>query len=121
MHDPNDVIGIVPADTIILPKFERKGESPYCEMIDTAMDVEWKSLNDKHMFSEPINIDSLTDDQRRQILRLQWIYAAKQDEQGKLERIKARLVADGSREKGKLPAGCWVRIHYCKVLRNFPS
>ena len=33
------------------------------------------------------------------------IYKAKSDEAGFLSRIKARLVADGSREKGVLPAG----------------
>ena len=39
------------------------------------------------------------------VLRLQWLYKTKSDEAGFLSRIKARLVADGSREKGVLPAG----------------
>ena len=74
-------------------------------MINNAEDKEWDGLNANGMFSAPIDISSLTDDQRRRVLRLQWLYKAKSDEAGFLSRIKARLVADGSREKGVLPAG----------------
>jgi hypothetical protein len=105
MHTPGEVVGTVPADTIILPTYARKRESPYCSMINDAEEKEWDGLLAHGMFSKPIAISSLTDDQRRQILRLQWLYKAKSDEAGFLSRIKARLVADGSREKGVLPAG----------------
>ena len=103
--DPLDVIGIIPADQILLPKYERKHESPYCGMMNAAEDAEWSSLLEKGMFSEPIEIDSLTVDQQRFVLRLNWLYKAKCDSKGFLSRIKARLVADGSREQGTLPAG----------------
>ena len=105
MVDPNDVVGIIPADSIILPKYDRKQESPYFDMINIAEDKEWNTLNAKGMFVHNIDISSLTDDERRLVLRLNWIYKAKCDHKGLLSRIKARLVADGSREQGKLPAG----------------
>ena len=105
MYAPGDVVGTVPADTINLPTYARKRESPYCTMINDAEDKEWDGLNAHGMFSKPVAISSLSEEQRRRILRLQWLYKAKSDEAGFLSRIKARLVADGSREKGVLPAG----------------
>ena len=54
MHVPGDVVGTVPADTIVLPTYSRKRESPYCEMIDQAEQKEWDGLNAHGMFSEAI-------------------------------------------------------------------
>ena len=105
MIDPNEVVGIVLADEIILPKYSRKQESPYAEMMTDSEDKEWTTLFAKEMFSDPVTIDSLSEEDRKTILRLQWVYKAKCDQDGLLALIKARLVADGSREKGKLPAG----------------
>ena len=54
MHMPGDVVGTVPADTIVLPTYSRKRASPYCEMIDQAEQKEWDGLNAHGMFSEAI-------------------------------------------------------------------
>ena len=104
--DPNDVVGKVPADQVVLPKnYNAKWQSPYLEMINTAENKEWKTLNEKHMFSQPIDKGSLSPVKQKAILRLNWIYKAKCDEAGLLTLVKARLVADGSREQGTLTPG----------------
>ena len=104
--DPNDVIGKVPADEIILPKsYSDKWTSVYLKLINEAEDAEWKSLTEKHMWHDPVPKQTLTLEQQKSVLRLNWLYKAKCDASGMLSRIKARLVADGSREQGKLPAG----------------
>jgi hypothetical protein len=104
--DPNDVVGKLPADEIILPKtYKDKWTSVYLNMINEAEDKEWRSLNDKSMFHDPVPKSTLTPEQQKSVLRLNWLYKAKCDAGGMLSRIKARLVADGSREQGKLPPG----------------
>jgi hypothetical protein len=104
--DPNDVIGKVPADEIILPKsYSDKWTSVYLNLINEAEDAEWKSLTEKHMWHDPVPKHTLTLEQQKSVLRLNWLYKAKCDASGMLSRIKARLVADGSREQGTLPAG----------------
>ena len=101
--DPNELIGQLLADQVALPRtYDRKWDSPYLDLINDAEDEEWKSLQDMQMFFEPIPLSDLTDEQRRMTLRLQWLYKAKSSKNGTLSRIKARLVADGSREKGQL-------------------
>ena len=57
------------------------------------------------MWHDPVPKQTLTLEQQKSVLRLNWLYKAKCDASGMLIRIKARLVADGSREQGKLPAG----------------
>jgi hypothetical protein len=57
------------------------------------------------MFHDPVPKSTLTPEQQKSVLRLNWLYKAKCDAGGMLSRIKARLVADGSREQGKLPPG----------------
>jgi hypothetical protein len=111
--DPNELIGQVLADQVALPRtYDRKWDSPYLDLINGAEDEEWKSLRDMEMFFDPIPLSDLTDDQRRMTLRLQWLYKAKSSKNGTLSRIKARLVADGSREKGQL---AWWEV-YAPVL-----
>ena len=106
MIDPNDVIGKVPADEIILPKtYKDKWTSVYLNLINEAEDNEWRSLTGKDMFHDPVDKCTLTLEQQKSVLRLNWLYKAKCDAAGMLSRIKARLVADGSREQGKIPAG----------------
>ena len=106
MIDPNDVLGKVPADAIVLPKtYKDKWTSVYLNLINEAEDNEWRSLTEKDMFHDPVDKSTLTLEQQKSVLRLNWLYKAKCDAGGMLSRIKARLVADGSREQGKIPAG----------------
>ncbi len=104
MVDPDDVVGKLPADEIILPKtYKDTWTSVYLNMINEAEDKEWRSLNDKSMFHDPVPKCTLTPEQQKSVLRLNWLYKAKCtcDAGGMLSRIKARLVADGSREPSK--------------------
>jgi hypothetical protein len=58
--DPNDVIGLVPADEIKLPKtYKDKWTSPYLNMINEAEDAEWASLTGKDMFHDPVDKHTL--------------------------------------------------------------
>ena len=92
------MIGVVNADDIDLPKnYHSKRGHPMEALIDAAENVEWDTLLKAGTFGEPEPIG-----ENVKALRLMWIYKAKCDAQGKLARIKARLVARGDMEKGDL-------------------
>jgi hypothetical protein len=101
MIHPDNVIGVVNADEVNLPRFHHKKHGhPYEEMIDAAEDLQWTSVNDLKTFGQPIRISTLPAGQK--VLRLMWVYAAKPDEFGKLLKIKARIVVVGSAETGDI-------------------
>jgi hypothetical protein len=101
--DPNDLIDNISASDIVLPTtYKGKFKSPYKSLIDAAEDKEWSTLNRNETFSEPIPISSLSEEQKRSILRGNWLYKVKQNKDGTLRLVKARYVADGSKEKSTL-------------------
>jgi len=101
--DPNDLIDNISASAIVLPTtYKGKFKSPYKGLIDAAEDKEWSTLDRNGTFSEPILISSLSEEQKRSILRGNWLYKVKQNKDGTLRLVKARYVADGSKEKSTL-------------------
>jgi hypothetical protein len=102
-HDPNDLLNNVLTAEIVLPAtYKGKFTSPYKRMIDDAENREWETLNKNKTFSEPIPLSSLTETERKSILRGNWLYKAKPNKDGTLKIVKARFVADGSKEKTSL-------------------
>ena len=98
---PDQIVGMVNADEVDLPRFyHKKFGHPYEEMIDSAEDLQWKSVNELKTFGKPIRISDLPKGQK--VLRVMWVYAAKPDEFGKLLKIKARIVVVGSAEQGDI-------------------
>ena len=101
----SEVVGIVNADEVDLPRFhhQKKGHPrAYEEMISDAEDVQWKSVWDLGTFGKT-SVPICDVPKGQKILRLMWVYASKPDVNGRLLKIKARIVAVGSSETGDIP------------------